>query len=212
MIKVNVNTQTVSREAIPPSIKGLDTYTLNHLQTELNPVPDDLIDIEYWNENPVATPFDAETQKLGDEILTIDVLGHVVDVSHEVVALTAQEMADNLSAAKSEKINELDSLFITKRDGGTVVGGDNVKTDHESIGTITSAGSLMGRNPTETIMYKLDKVWQSLSKLEVEALQDGVWLHVKNAAQTASDHSAAINALTTLQGISDYDISIGWPS
>ena len=212
MIKVNLSTLAVSREAIPSNIQGLDTLTLNNLQTELNPAPDDLVGIEYWNESPVATAFNAETQKLGDEILTIDVPGRVVDVSHEVVALTQQEMADNLSAAKSEKINELDSLFITKRDGGTVVGGDNVKTDRESIGTITSAASLMGRNPTETIMYKLDKVWQSLSKLEVEALQDGVWLHVKNAAQTASDHSAAINALTTLQGISDYDISIGWPS
>ena len=107
MIKVNVSTQAVSREAIPANLKGLDIYTLNNLQTELNPVPDDLINIEYWNENPVATTFDAETQKLGDEILTIDVTGHVVDVSHEVVSLTAQEISDNLSAAKQPKYAEI---------------------------------------------------------------------------------------------------------
>ena len=107
MIKVNISTQAVSREAAPANLQGLDTYTLNNLQTELNPVPDDLIDIEYWNENPVATPFDAEAQKLGDEILTIDVPGHVVDVSHQVVALTAQEIDDNLDAAKQPKYAEI---------------------------------------------------------------------------------------------------------
>ena len=212
MIKVNTSTLAVIREAVPANIRGLDTYTLNNLQTELNPVPHDLVDIEYWDENPVATAFNAETQKLGDEILTIDVPSRAVDVSHAVVALTAQEIDDNLSRAKSEKISELDSLFIAKRDGGVVVDGDNVKTDRESIGTITSAASLMGRNPTETIMYKLDNAWKRLSKLEVDALQDAVWMHVKNSAQAASDHGAAINALTTLQGISDHDISIGWPS
>ena len=212
MIKVNTSTLAVSREAVPANIKGLDTYTLNNLQTELNPVPDDLTDIEYWNENPVATAFNAETQKLGDEILTIDVPGHVVDVSHQVVALTQQEIDDNLASAKAAKDVDIDSLFIAKRDGGTVVGGDNVKTAPDSISTITSAASLMGRNPTETIMYKLDNTWSLLSKLEVEALQDGVWLHVKNSAQVASDHSVAVNALTTLQSIYDYDITTGWPT
>ena len=51
MIKVNTQTLTTSREAIPANLKGLSSHTLNNLQTELNPVPLDLLNIEYWPEN-----------------------------------------------------------------------------------------------------------------------------------------------------------------
>ena len=210
MIKVNIQTLVATRDPVPANLTGLDAYTLQNLQTELNPVPANLIDLEWWPEDTFATSYDPETQRLGDEILTADNINKVVDVTHVVVNLTAKEISDNLDNAKAVKITDLDSLFITKRDGGTVVNGDNVGTDHESISSITSSASLMGRVPVETIRYKLDGVWTTLNKAAIEALQDSIWSHIKSVSQVASDHDAAINALVTVRAILDYDITAGW--
>ena len=210
MIKVNTQTLNATRDPVPANLKGLDDYTLQNLQAELNPVPANLIDLEWWPEKQLGTFYDAETQRLGDEILTADAGFKTVDVTHVVVNLSAGEITTNLNNAKAQKIAELDSLFIAKRDGGTVVNGDNVGTDHESVSSITSSASLMGRVPVETIRYKLDGVWTTLNKLAIESIQDGIWAHIKAVSQVASDHDAAINALVTVQAISDYDITAGW--
>ena len=162
---------------------------------------------------PVAIPATTALENAVEGAPSLTNLG-TYEKAYTVVDITAgmdQEQLDDLAGQlATQKLAALDSMFVTKRDGGTVVAGGDVKTDSESISTITSAASLMGRNPTETIMYKLDSVWSLLSKLEVEALQNGVWAHVKSTAQAASDHCAAINALTTPQAISDYDITVGW--
>ena len=210
MIQVNIQTQELSRETIPANLRGLSTYTLNNLQTELNPVPDNLTDIEYWNESPQATVFDSETQKLGAEILTIDVTNRVVNITHEVVNLTTQEIQDNLNAAKASKVTSLESKALEVQLEDLTAGGVTFTTDSESISEITTSLSIMGRNPTETIDFKGKSGWAVANKAALEAMQDAVWAKRKSTNANEKLHDDAINALTTVQAINDYDVQTGW--
>lgn len=212
MIKINISTMLVVREPIPANLIGLTDYTLRNLQTELNPVPDALVDVEYWPEIGGATLYDSETQRLGSEILTANVPDKSVIITHEVVALTAQEIADNLSSAKAAKEFELIALANASEKSGVIVDGNAIGTAPESVSSTTSALSLMGRNPVETIPVRtVGGAWMAGNKAGLEAIQNAMWTHIKATSENEKLHSDAINALTTIQAVADYDISIGWP-
>ena len=207
MIRVNIQTLAVSREAMPANLNGLDTYTLNNLQTELNPVPDDLINIEYWNENPVATAFNTETQKLGDEILTIDVPGHVVDVSHQVVALTQQEIDDNLDAVKLPKYAEIwayaNALIKAVTDAESPDRNDSKSKADRLSSKSQKRLTKKSKGQVLTVKEEADEAWY-------DAYLD--WADSTNdIADLAED---AVEAMTLVSDVSSYSVEItpAWPA
>jgi len=210
MIKINIQTNELTRESIPANLRRLSTHTLNNLQTELDPVPDDLIDIEYWNESPVSTQYNQDTQRLGNEILTADLVNRVVNVSHEVINLTAQESTDRLNAAKDKLITELTAKSESVAGEDLTLNGMTFTTDIKSINEITSSLSIMGRNPTETIDFRGVNGWAVANKAALEGMQDAVWNKRKATNANHKAHEDAITALTTVQLVNDYDISTGW--
>ncbi len=210
MIKVNIRTNIATREPIPANLVGLDEFTLQNLQTELNPVPDDLIDIEYWLENNLITPFDADAQKLGAEILTPDIPNKIVNITHSIVALTPQELADNLSNAKANKQEDLAVKAESVNNEGVTVNGLDIDSDHKTIGDITSSLSLIGRNPTEEINFKANNGWGIANKATLEAMQDVLWTHRKSTNANHKLHYDVIEALTTPSSVETYDFSGGW--
>ena len=106
MIKVNILAEPpfAYRDPIPDELKGLSNSTLQNLQTELNPVPQEFVGVEWWIENYENTPHDTETHKYGAEILTPDVATKTVNISYEIVALEPSVIATNLQNAKDIKI------------------------------------------------------------------------------------------------------------
>jgi hypothetical protein len=110
MIKVNTQTNTASREAIPANLLGLTNHTLSNLQTELNPVPADLVNIEYWGETLVDQSVTA-TQKFGSEVLTVNTSTRSVEVSHSILDKTVEDLADDAAQAQAE----LDQLAANAR-------------------------------------------------------------------------------------------------
>lgn len=88
MIKVNVNTLEATREAIPDSLIGLSDETLQNLQSELNPVPADLVGIEYWPEILITPDFDPLTEQLEGETLVADADDKTVTATQLVVPYT----------------------------------------------------------------------------------------------------------------------------
>lgn len=104
MIKVILETLTPSREPLPSNLRGLNTHTLQNLQTELNPVPDDLTGIEYWPEIKVTPEFDPMTEKLEGEILTANAGDKTVTVEAIVVDLSPEEIATIAANAESQAI------------------------------------------------------------------------------------------------------------
>ena len=113
MIRINTSTLEASREAIPANLKGLSSHTLNNLQTELNPVPTDLINIEYWNENHINQALTA-TQKFGLEVLTANTAARSVDVSYSILDKTAEDLASDAAQAQAA-IESLASEARTER-------------------------------------------------------------------------------------------------
>jgi len=211
MIKVNISTQSVSREAIPANLQGLDTYTLNNLQTELNPVPDSLTNIEYWSESPQTTVFDEYTQKLGNEILTIDVPNKVVKVSHEVVNLSVEEIASNLSNAKdSAKDKATAKRYEVETGGLTMPDTTVISTDRASQAMISGAFNNVSRNPTKILDWKAADDWVAINKSQLDAIADAVGNHVQAAFSNERAHHEAIDLLATKQEVIDYDFSTGW--
>jgi len=88
MIKIKNNTAT--REPLPQFLNGLLPVSLLDLSwTD----PALLVrDCAWWPEEAADAPIDADTQRYGAEVLTLDVDRQVVMVSHEIVSLTAEEI------------------------------------------------------------------------------------------------------------------------
>ena len=108
MIKVNTATLTATREAIPRELKGLTNETLRNLQSELNPVPPSLVDIEYWPEVRVVQNL-LSTEKFTDEILTVQVGTKDVAVSYVIEDKTAEELAAEEAVMAAKVRSERDS-------------------------------------------------------------------------------------------------------
>ncbi len=213
MIKINIRTQELSRESIPANLKGLSAHTLNNLQTALNPVPQNLTDIEYWRESPQATVFDEYTQRLGAEILTVDASKRVVNVTNEVVALTAQEIEATLNAVKSAAKERVTAKrYEVETSGVTLGNGIVVGTDKLSQAMVSSAFNHLGNNPTKTLDWKSVGGWVTIDKAQLDAIADAVGNHVQAAFSNEKAHHEAVDLLTTHQAIIDYDITTGWPS
>lgn len=94
-------------EPIPKDLIGLAVETLQNLQADLNPVPDQHLDTEYWPDNDIEPTFNADTHKKGSPILTPDPVTKITDITYNVDALDAGELADLLAARKPAKINLL---------------------------------------------------------------------------------------------------------
>lgn len=98
MIKIKNNTAT--REALPQFLVGLLPVSLLDLSwtdPQLN-----VQDCAWWPEENADTPIDANTQKYGAEILTLDAGRKVVLVSHEVLPLTVEELAEKQAVIDAE--------------------------------------------------------------------------------------------------------------
>jgi len=112
MITVNTKTLETKRIALPKSVSGLSGKTLRHLQQELKPVPEHLKDLEFWPEENNDTHIDPATHKYGNEILVADQNTKTVLVSHEIIPLTPEELAD--LAAKQQRKVDAENAMIAK--------------------------------------------------------------------------------------------------
>jgi len=102
VIRVNVSTLAASRVAPPIHVRKLTAEALRDLQAVLNPVPADLVGLEWWPEVESVTDFNPATHKLGAESFTANAEMKTVLVTREVVARSADDIAaENLAVQKS---------------------------------------------------------------------------------------------------------------
>jgi hypothetical protein len=93
MIEVNTKTLTATREPIPTALQGLSQDTLRNLQMELNPVPVEFLDIEFWDEVDVTPAYNPSTHTLdGEETLLVNSTNKTVEVTRGVRAKTTEEL------------------------------------------------------------------------------------------------------------------------
>lgn len=95
MIKIQNNTAT--REPIPTFLQGLSPESLIDLSWTDEQLG--VQDCVWWQETYDDAPIDHETHKYGNEILTINKETKTVSVTHEVIALTQDEIEANYKLA-----------------------------------------------------------------------------------------------------------------
>jgi len=92
-MKVNTKTLIATRESPPMALIGLSAETLRNLQTELNPVPTEFKDIEFWDEVDTTPTYNSDTHTYdGTEVLTADATTKTVNVVRGVRLKTDAEL------------------------------------------------------------------------------------------------------------------------
>lgn len=106
MIKVQNGVAT--REPLPGFLVGLQPESLANLSwTDASLGVQDCA----WLPEVVTAPeYNADTHKLGAEVLTVDTATKVVNVTYEVVPMTADELAAKLAAKRVVIQSQIDSL------------------------------------------------------------------------------------------------------
>ena len=117
-MKVNTKTLIATRESLPMALIGLSAETLRNLQTELNPVPEEFKDIEFWDEVDATPTFDHTTHMLdGTEVLTVNATNKTVSVVRGVRAKTVAELAAERKALVPVQVTKLQAMKAMKQAG-----------------------------------------------------------------------------------------------
>lgn len=108
---IQVKNGQAHRTPLPKFLQGLSQsslYDLSWTDPALG-----VQDLAWWPEQTQHTPYDPETQKLGDEILTLG--DQIVYVSHEVIALTPEEikaiLQERREKHKKQAVAEQDAVL-----------------------------------------------------------------------------------------------------
>lgn len=118
---------------------------------------------------------------------------------------------DVLTDAKINKVIDLATKSTSLATEDLTTGGVTFTADNKSVADITTALSVMGRNPTDTIDFRGVNGWAVATKAALENMQNAVWQRRKAVNANTKAHEDAIALLTTPQSVVDYDITTGWP-
>lgn len=207
MIKVNTQTNTASREAVPKALKGLSPDTLINLQSALNPVPPEFIDIEFWPENRLSQTL-LDTERFGAEILTPQVKDKVVDVSYVIETKSDEEIQAELSAAKEAKLKEIKVLFNEALLKGLITS-SGIKLDISSlIADGAKLAELLGE--TEMMIRDFDNEVHTLPLNNVQAMIVELSVFKRTLWFNKVNKQEDIKVLSLLIDVVEYDITLGW--
>lgn len=119
--------------------------------------------------------------------------------------------APTLAEAIASKLGDLAAYRFDKETGGITVSGINVLTDRESQATLTGAYVAVQLNPDRLIDWKAsDGTWTQIDRATVEFLAGAVADHVQSCFSTEKAKAAEILALTTVDAVLAYDVTVGW--
>ncbi|MFC3674648.1 DUF4376 domain-containing protein [Ferrovibrio xuzhouensis] len=97
---------------------------------------------------------------------------------------------------------------------GIELGGSVIRTDEASQAKISSAYSLVQRDPEMVIDWKAANGWEQLDAAAMTAIAVTAGTHVQACYSTEKLHSQAMKALADAENIPsliDYDFTAGWP-
>lgn len=162
---------------------------------------------------PATHPFPANKyeQLVEVEPVLIDGKWTVQYEVRSVVPTDPVELAAFIESEKAKLKTEATSKRYDFEVGGVALpDGTVIKTDRESQATITGALSFLNMNPTATIDWKSKGSWVTLGLAQITAISNAVGSHVQQAFNNEKAHHEAIDALTTVEELLNYNISTGW--
>lgn len=129
--------------------------------------------------------------------------------------MSAEEYSDYVAALltslKANKLVILAAYRYEKESAGIIVDGVDVHTDRSSRSILNSKKDWLANHPSQVVDYKGKNGWHDLTKQKVEDIWDEVETHVESCYNIERTHAEAIEALTTVNDVEQYDITTGWP-
>ncbi|MEW6595639.1 MAG: DUF4376 domain-containing protein [Thermodesulfobacteriota bacterium] len=131
------------------------------------------------------------------------------------VAGTVTEAAEHIPLPLEDVVatrkGELAAYRYQIETGGVTVGGSQVATDRESQAMIAGAKLFSDMNPAALVDWKTATGWVQIDAATITAIANAVGAHVQACFSAERAHSAALDALSTVEGVAAYDITTGWP-
>lgn len=138
---------------------------------------------------------------------TTEVRWDVRDNSVVVPAVSAP----SLEELKEIKLSELASYRWGRETGGLVIGSLLVSTDDRTKTLLNGARLKAVADPSYTADWKVRSgVFTALTAAQIIYISDAVANFVDHCFKKEKDHSDAIQALTTIEGVNEYDFTTGW--
>ena len=116
-----------------------------------------------------------------------------------------------LEETKTNKLADLAAYRFQKETAGITLNGITIRTDRESQAMISGAKSYLDANPESVIDWKGANGWAQIDRATLLTIGQGVGAYVQACFSREQAHSAAIEALTTAEGVEAYDFTTGWP-
>lgn len=112
-----------------------------------------------------------------------------------------------LDQIKQRKLADLAAYRYAREISGVA----GFSTDRESQSLITGAALAATLDPAYTVDWKGAEGWVTLNATQLLAAAQAVRAHVQACFSNEKAHALAIEALTDVQSLIDYDFTTGWP-
>ena len=163
---------------------------------ELAPVKSDK---GFWEQKfeVVDMPFNAVMDSNGNEIKSSD------QVQHDYLNLWKEELKKTVT----------DRRYSVETSGITLPNGVKIKTDRESQAQLSSAYSSLKNGLITDTQWKGDNgEWVLVTLTEIEPIAQAVAAHVRACFAAEKQHFESIDAITTFEGLDQYNTNTGWPA
>ena len=126
--------------------------------------------------------------------------------------LVSTPIIETFESVKQQKFSELSAYRYSKENAGRMLNGVLIKTDLESKVNLNGAVSLAMLRPESSVNWKIsDTVWIPLPAAQIIETGLAVSDYFEDCFNCNMTHALAINALTTIEEVLDYDFTTGWP-
>lgn len=202
MVKVQNNTAT--REPIPHFLAGLAPESLADLSWT-DPALG-VSDSAWWPEDD-QSPALGEFERYGAETLTPDPERRVVVVVRDVVAWSAQEIAEHEAARRAEVAQQIAARRYDAETAGITVNGLQIDTGRDSQALITGATVQAMLDPAYSLRWKTPAGFVDLTAEQIIGVARAARAHVQACFDREAELLDALEAGTFAPEMLDQ----GWP-
>jgi len=136
-------------------------------------------------------------------------------VEPEVLMTTIHNVLITLEEVVANRCREINALRAQKTEGGIVFKGNAFDSSKKSRCNLTAVAARLASTgdtlPDGFVWRSSDNQNISMTKEEVLAFHSTMTDWIYNNYKASWEHKEALNALTTIEAVEDYDIRKGWP-
>lgn len=209
MIKVQKNIAT--RDPLPAFLQGLAPESLADLSWTDPQLG--ISDCAWWPALDKSEPL-SQQQRYGAELLTVDAENRVVIVTREVLPLTHEELQQAATETAQALMARTSDMRWKHETGGINIGAVRVATAIEDQNRITSVVANAATAGVETVDFKAESGWVSLTLVELQAIACAIARHVQACFTAERRHHDAIQALVEagdVTALAAYNVEVDWP-